>query len=117
MYKDLQAAETLGVDKGTLSRQFQDRQIGRKAFNAINNGRFIPYFPSRDILARFNEIARDLGEPNAYISASPDILDIRQQLLETGLGARFAIGGHVICLLYTSPSPRDGLLSRMPSSA
>ena len=24
---------------------------------------------------------------------------------------------HVPCLLYTSPSPRDGLLSRMPSSA
>ena len=42
MYKDIKAAETLGVDKGTLSRQFQDRQIGRKAFNAINNGRFIP---------------------------------------------------------------------------
>ena len=26
-------------------------------------------------------------------------------------------GKHVYCLLYTSPSPRDGLLSRMPSSA
>ena len=25
--------------------------------------------------------------------------------------------GHGSCLLYTSPSPRDGLLSRMPSSA
>ena len=24
---------------------------------------------------------------------------------------------HPFCLLYTSPSPRDGLLSRMPSSA
>ena len=24
---------------------------------------------------------------------------------------------HEACLLYTSPSPRDGLLSRMPSSA
>ena len=24
---------------------------------------------------------------------------------------------HGFCLLYTSPSPRDGLLSRMPSSA
>ena len=24
---------------------------------------------------------------------------------------------HHVCLLYTSPSPRDGLLSRMPSSA
>ena len=27
------------------------------------------------------------------------------------------IGKYDICLLYTSPSPRDGLLSRMPSSA
>ena len=29
-------------------------------------------------------------------------------------GYRFDMGP---CLLYTSPSPRDGLLSRMPSSA
>ena len=27
------------------------------------------------------------------------------------------VAGANICLLYTSPSPRDGLLSRMPSSA
>ena len=27
------------------------------------------------------------------------------------------LGESTICLLYTSPSPRDGLLSRMPSSA
>ena len=26
-------------------------------------------------------------------------------------------GENSVCLLYTSPSPRDGLLSRMPSSA
>ena len=26
-------------------------------------------------------------------------------------------GSTITCLLYTSPSPRDGLLSRMPSSA
>ena len=33
--------------------------------------------------------------------------------------AQDVAGGVVsnICLLYTSPSPRDGLLSRMPSSA
>ena len=30
---------------------------------------------------------------------------------------RKQIGLHEGCLLYTSPSPRDGLLSRMPSSA
>ena len=28
-----------------------------------------------------------------------------------------AAGRYTDCLLYTSPSPRDGLLSRMPSSA
>ena len=28
-----------------------------------------------------------------------------------------ALTRHYLCLLYTSPSPRDGLLSRMPSSA
>ena len=27
------------------------------------------------------------------------------------------LSGLMFCLLYTSPSPRDGLLSRMPSSA
>ena len=27
------------------------------------------------------------------------------------------VAGTAVCLLYTSPSPRDGLLSRMPSSA
>ena len=31
------------------------------------------------------------------------------------MGAGFMFGA--ACLLYTSPSPRDGLLSRMPSSA
>ena len=33
--------------------------------------------------------------------------------------ATFALnmGIDKVCLLYTSPSPRDGLLSRMPSSA
>ena len=29
----------------------------------------------------------------------------------------FAYARYTLCLLYTSPSPRDGLLSRMPSSA
>ena len=31
--------------------------------------------------------------------------------------AASTLAGLYTCLLYTSPSPRDGLLSRMPSSA
>ena len=51
-----------------------------------------------------------------YLTASrPDIV------FSVGLCARFQSNPketHLkACLLYTSPSPRDGLLSRMPSSA
>ena len=38
----------------------------------------------------------------------------RDEDMEEELGGMEIPGG---CLLYTSPSPRDGLLSRMPSSA
>ena len=42
-------------------------------------------------------------------------------IVGTALGASLRAVGSLTqnsnCLLYTSPSPRDGLLSRMPSSA
>ena len=38
-------------------------------------------------------------------------------ILEPLRNLGFAGGCNLGCLLYTSPSPRDGLLSRMPSSA
>ena len=43
---------------------------------------------------------------------------LRQQpgIMRTALTQAF-VGHARVCLLYTSPSPRDGLLSRMPSSA
>ena len=34
-----------------------------------------------------------------------------------GINPSYRSGQIMLCLLYTSPSPRDGLLSRMPSSA
>ena len=38
-------------------------------------------------------------------------------LSENDIARRNSIAKLLNCLLYTSPSPRDGLLSRMPSSA
>ena len=47
---------------------------------------------------------------------------ISEWLIVLGIRNAFEVGTAFIavaitCLLYTSPSPRDGLLSRMPSSA
>ena len=47
-----------------------------------------------------------------YLEANNIPVDI---ITGTSFGA--IVGGLYACLLYTSPSPRDGLLSRMPSSA
>ena len=43
----------------------------------------------------------------------------RREMAHTILSYEFEDGRRLACscLLYTSPSPRDGLLSRMPSSA
>ena len=51
----------------------------------------------------------------AFVKLTNPVLDMFKFLTPS-----FLVRGVVplyICLLYTSPSPRDGLLSRMPSSA
>ena len=40
-----------------------------------------------------------------------------QRIIDNEVPAATVLAAFKICLLYTSPSPRDGLLSRMPSSA
>ena len=55
-----------------------------------------------------------------YVSPS-EFLDLKVEAEK--LGFKSVASGPMVrssyhaCLLYTSPSPRDGLLSRMPSSA
>ena len=50
---------------------------------------------------------------NSVINTLPVGLQQRVEILK----ALYRGADILICLLYTSPSPRDGLLSRMPSSA
>ena len=57
-----------------------------------------------------------LGE--SAIAVTADYKTLAQEELEYAKKISSEIGiKHIVCLLYTSPSPRDGLLSRMPSSA
>ena len=61
-----------------------------------------------------------IGVNVAEVRVIPDVEDIivdTLNLLRSTYDYVFTTGGIGPCLLYTSPSPRDGLLSRMPSSA
>ena len=62
----------------------------------------------------FNLIAGNLKSSRGSVTFDQEnITDVPSyELFSKGLLRTFQI-----CLLYTSPSPRDGLLSRMPSSA
>ena len=92
------------------------------------------YFDSAPVTGRTNpariveapggvaaNIARHLaaaGHKVGFAGVHPDgeSASLCGQLRNAGIGAQL-IPLEGDCLLYTSPSPRDGLLSRMPSSA
>ena len=53
-----------------------------------------------------------------YISNSLTLMvGVGVLTLILGIGSAYLITQYDFCLLYTSPSPRDATLSRMPSSA
>ena len=66
------------------------------------------------------------GKAIQLLSERPDVIQSAKEVESTGIvddsqSAKIAMRDQAacyrVCLLYTSPSPRDGLLSRMPSSA
>ena len=61
----------------------------------------------------FHKVMVSLDEENLTIE---EVEEIMERIDFSGNG-RIKYEGMYSCLLYTSPSPRDGLLSRMPSSA
>ena len=62
--------------------------------------------PIRHVLVRHEQGAGHMAEGYAQATGELGVV-----IATSGPGATN------LCLLYTSPSPRDGLLSRMPSSA
>ena len=69
-----------------------------------------------DLLCKKNESYGDSACSPIQIFSKLDANDAICARIDDKL-SRIANRGINGCLLYTSPSPRDGLLSRMPSSA
>ena len=77
-------------------------------------GGLVEMVPDGQLLDRANEIASEIA-----VHAAPVSVALTRQLLWRGLTFDHPMQSHRAdsCLLYTSPSPRDATLSRMPSSA
>ena len=85
----------------------KDGQLQQDMELSLSKERF--FGDRRTLLSGLDNLKRD-----ADASGQFEALDeIQKQAYEILLGG----GVSRACLLYTSPSPRDGLLSRMPSSA
>ena len=76
---------------------------------ALNNASETYNYPEEVVFQIERDKIEDYYRAVDYINQSnADIVCLQHE---------FGLFGGDACLLYTSPSPRDGLLSRMPSSA
>ena len=134
------AAETLGLTLQDLGRQVRQAFYGEEA-QRIQRGRddirVMVRYPEaerqslgnlEDMMIRtpsgaevpFLSVA-DFSLGNSYSSINRQdgrrVITVRADVDRTVVTPEEIRGEIMACLLYTSPSPRDGLLSRMPSSA
>ena len=89
MYRNLNSANILGVEDNALRRTFKERQLSDDSFRQLKDGRFEPYFPSKDIENRFREIARDLGDIDVFKEIKPTLREMNRELKSLDLGETF----------------------------
>ena len=66
------------------------------------------------LLSYIDEQSKHIGHQRKRLDSAAQAIKWRDAKIEQ---ITFELARLKACLLYTSPSPRDGLLSRMPSSA
>ena len=89
MYRNLNSANILGVEDNALRKTFKERQLSDDSFRQLKDGRFEPYFPSKDIEDRFKEIARDLGDIDVFKEIKPTLREMNRDLKILDLGETF----------------------------
>ena len=83
-------------------------------YGAIAVAKDSPYKNFKDIVDAYKKDPKSVKMAGGSVRGSMDHLIGALAFQTAGANPNDVI---YVCLLYTSPSPRDGLLSRMPSSA
>jgi len=91
IFKDIQAAEELGVDSNQLGTLFKDRQISASKFFNLQQGRFDPFYPSDRVIAEFQKNADEIGQENPFPDAQPILNELRQEFLNLDLFGGFDV--------------------------
>ena len=112
MYQDIESAKILGMSEDAIFERMQDRGE-RKAFNALNDGEFRPFFPSREVRQIFEIKAAELGSLNPYEAAEGVLERIREVLSETSLDAD--LFPDIENPFKGFPKPTLGPLSQLPN--
>ena len=79
MYKNIDAARTLGVSNSVINRKVKRRGVKKEVFDQLMKGKFTPTRPSDFFIKRLSEINRDLNQkegvqvPNPYLEALPEL--------------------------------------------
>ena len=102
MFKNIEAAGILGESTSELQNVFKERQISDEKFRALNDGIFDPYFPSRGILQKFQQISAGLDEDDPFLEVGGEVQELRDIFKQYNLGQRFATGGSVQSDLETN---------------
>ena len=120
MKKDIGAMRDLGFNDKQIGVIFDRRNLG-KDFNALRSNKFKPFELPEGLIDEYIRNARVNGYENPLTNETfREINSVLQDLYRVYLDGTYPSlirEMNIGCLLYTSPSPRDGLLSRMPSSA
>ena len=76
------------MEEGAIEETMDARGAGA-SYNFIGEGEFRPFFPSRNIVNLFDDLALKLGTSNPYIEAEPVIDQLRNELEAVPLGGEF----------------------------
>ena len=111
-------------DHGPARQQQPAQPEDRPAEQVYKNIQVMKGMPAARLMSAMNRLTQSLGVDCSHCHV-PDALDkddkpakqTARKMFEMVRMINTTLGANRVCLLYTSPSPRDRQKSRMPSSA